>query len=99
IGRFVLILALGLLVPFLTRPPEIVAGHYQEWLDHLLHSSQERWPGFRDGWTVWISLRHQVRFADSPVPIREPIDSVWYRVLQVSSAAGALAWCLWQRRR
>ncbi len=99
IGRFLLVLLVGLLVPFLTRPPEIAAGHYQEWLEHLLSSSQERWPGFRDGWTAWLALRHQVTLAEGPVPLRAPIDALWYRVLQIVGAAGTLAWCLWQRRQ
>jgi hypothetical protein len=99
IGRFALALVLGFLVPFLTRSPGVVVGHYQEWLGHLANSGSERWPGFRDGWTAWIALRQQVKFADGPLPLREPIDSAWYRVLQGLGAAAALAWCLWQQRR
>lgn len=99
IGRFALAVVLGFLLPFLTRSPGVVVGHYQEWLGHLLNSGPERWPGFRDGWTAWIALRQQVEFADGPLPLREPIDTAWYRVLQGLAAAAALAWCLWQQRR
>jgi hypothetical protein len=98
-GRFAFALAVGFLVPFLTRPPETVLGHYREWAGHLRHSGSERWPGFRDGWTVWVVLRHVATGEAGPVPLREPMDSPWYRALQVLSAAGVLAWCLGQRRR
>jgi hypothetical protein len=33
------------------------------------------------------------------LPLREPIDGLWYRGLQLAGAAGSLAWCLWQQRR
>jgi hypothetical protein len=93
-GRFLLALAVGLALPFLTRSPVVVAHHYQEWLVHLVESSAMRWPGMRDGWTVWLLLENT--FSD--VPARDlqmtPIDSPAYRILQVLSAAAALAWCL-----
>ena len=98
-GRFVVALAVGFLAPLLTRPPETVLGHYREWAGHLRHSGSERWPGFRDGWTVWVVLRHVAAGETGPVPLREPIDAAWYRGLQLASAAGVLAWCLGQRRR
>ena len=34
-GRFALILMAGLLLPFLTRPPDIVFNHYREWLNQM----------------------------------------------------------------
>jgi hypothetical protein len=95
-GRFAVGLAVGFLLPFLTRPPETVLGHYREWAEHLRHSGSERWPGFRDAWTVWVVLRH---LEAGPVPLREPMDAAWYRVVQLASAAAVLAWCLGQRRR
>ncbi|HZY86068.1 MAG TPA: glycosyltransferase family 87 protein [Gemmataceae bacterium] len=98
-GRFAVALAVGGLLPFLTRPPEIVLGHYREWVGHLLGSGSERWPGFRDGWTVWLVLRHLAEGATGPLPVRAPIDSSFYRAVQLLSAGAALAWCLWQRRQ
>jgi alpha-1,2-mannosyltransferase len=98
-GRLAVALAVGGLLPFLTRPPEVVLGHYREWAPHLLGSGSERWPGFRDGWTVWLVLRHLAEGATGPLPVRAPIDSSLYRAVQLLSAGAALAWCLWQRRR
>jgi hypothetical protein len=98
-GRFAAALAVGFLVPFLTRPPETVLAHYREWVGHLQHSGGERWPGFRDAWTVWVVLRHTAAGEAGPLPLREPIDAAWYRGLQLASAAGVLAWCLGQQRR
>jgi hypothetical protein len=63
LGRFALALVPGLLLPFLTRPPEVVADHYREWATHLVSSSQERWPGFRDAWTAWLAVRQQATLA------------------------------------
>ena len=53
-GRLALFLAAGLLLPFLTRPPDIVFNHYREWLNQMAATGAERWPGFRDAWTVWL---------------------------------------------
>lgn len=97
--RLAIALLVGGLVPFLTRPPAIVLGHYQEWLGHLLASSGERWPGNRDGWTCWLVARWLVEGGSGPFAIRAPIDTSWYRLTQVMSAGLALLWCLWQQRR
>ena len=98
IGRFLLALAAGLLLPFLTKSPGVVLHHYRDWLAHLFGSSGERWPGFRDAWTVWLAVRTAV-FGEPPAltdPIAQPLA---YRTLQVASGLGVLAWCLWQRAR
>jgi hypothetical protein len=98
LGRFLLALAAGLLLPFLTKAPGVVLHHYRDWLAHLLGSSGERWPGFRDAWTVWLAARSVV-FGEPPAltdPIAHPLT---YRALQVASGLGVLAWCLWQRAR
>ncbi len=87
------------LLPFLTRPPDVVWEHYREWFDHLLQSGNGRWLGFRDGWTVWLVLRHLIGGETGPLPLREPMDSAWYRLVQLATAATALGWCLWQQRR
>ena len=97
-ARFLLFLGIGLLAPFLTRPPEIVLGHYQEWLRHLTHTGNERWPGFRDAWTVWLVLRHALQGRIGATALRAPLTSGVYRALQLITAITALAWCLWQRR-
>jgi hypothetical protein len=95
-------LALALLafavVPFLTRPPAAVVGHYVDWVTHLRESGGERWPGFRDAWTVWQVARHAAEGRGGPIPLEESLDCAPYRALQLLTALAALAWCLCQRR-
>ncbi|HVS35229.1 MAG TPA: glycosyltransferase family 87 protein [Gemmataceae bacterium] len=98
-ARFLLFLGLGLALPFLTRPPDMVANHYREWFYHLATTGSERWPGFRDAWTVWLVLREMLQGRFVAPPLREPVQSWIYRAVQLGTAAAALAWCLWQRRR
>ncbi|HEV3460358.1 MAG TPA: glycosyltransferase family 39 protein, partial [Thermoanaerobaculia bacterium] len=78
-ARFVLLLGLGLLVPFLTKSPDAVLGHYAEWAQHLTRSADERWLGFRDGWTVWVVCRHFIFGEAGELPLRGAIDAPWYR--------------------
>ncbi|MGD0655382.1 MAG: glycosyltransferase family 87 protein [Thermoguttaceae bacterium] len=85
--RFIIFAAALALLPFLTRPFNVVVGQYQEWYSSLMTDQiQERWPGFRDAWTIWENLW-------PPVSLRG------YQALQLASAAGVLLWCLYQRRR
>ena len=97
--RVALFLALGLLAPFLTRLPAVVVGHYREWFDQMGQLGGERWPGFRDGWTVWLVVRQWLNGVAGMPPLREPLHSGVYRGLQLLTAAAALLWCLWQRHR
>jgi hypothetical protein len=97
--RLALFLALGLLAPFLTRPPAVVLGHYREWFDQMAQLGGERWPGFRDGWTVWLVVRQWLTGQAGMPSLREPLHSGVYRGVQLLTGAGALVWCLWQRRR
>jgi hypothetical protein len=85
IGRFLVACAVFAAVPFLTRPPSIVAWQYAEWYRALIGPMQRRWEGYRDVWTIWQAFG----------PVRPGI----YKVLQLASALGVFAWCLWQRRR
>jgi alpha-1,2-mannosyltransferase len=99
VPRFALALVLGSLIPFLTSSPTWVLGQYSEWATHLVDSGTTRWPGFRDGWTLWLTVRHLVSGAEGPVPALTAVDSPIYRILQVLGAGATLAWCLWQRTR
>jgi hypothetical protein len=92
-------LAVGALVPFLSRPPETVLRHYAEWIEQQRSLSAERWPGFRDAWTVWQVARRGVTGEAGPVPLREPLESVSYRVFQLAAAGGCLCWCLVLQKR
>ncbi len=96
--RFAVALAAGALLPFLTRPPDVVFRHYAEWAAALTHTGGARWPGFRDAWTAWELGRDFVRGAVE-TDLTSHIDWAGYPVLQVFAAAAALAWCLWQRAR
>jgi hypothetical protein len=97
--RFSLAVAVGFLVPFLTRPPAVVLEQYAQWLEHLVHSGHDRWLGFRDGWTAWLAVRHLLGGLHGQLALCEPVSGPSYRLVQLSSAAAALGWCLWQQRR
>jgi alpha-1,2-mannosyltransferase len=84
--RFIIFFAALALLPFLTRPFNVVIEQYQEWHTSLITQEQGRWPGFRDAWTIWEN-------------IHQPVSLIGYKVLQLASAAGVLLWCLYQRRR
>jgi hypothetical protein len=96
--RLTAALVLGSLVPFVTRPPDVVLRHYAEWVAQLWHSGGTRWPGFRDAWTAWLVARHLLRGGGGAVPFLQPVAPAYVGV-QLLSAACALAWCLWQQAR
>jgi hypothetical protein len=99
-GRLALVLAVAFLVPFLTRPPDVVLRHYGEWLAHLAESSRWRWLGFRDAWTVWMVVRHVAEGAAGPLALKAPMgDALPYRAVQAATGLAVLAWCLWLQRR
>jgi hypothetical protein len=66
---------------------------------HLTGSAGERWLGFRDGWTVWVVVRHHLCGESGELPLRAPIDAPWYRALQLATALVVLGWCLYLQRR
>lgn len=84
--RFVIVVVVLALLPFLTRPFNMVVGQYQQWYFSLIEQNKGRWPGFRDAWTIWEN-------------IRPPVSRHVYQVLQLASAFLVLLWCLYQRRR
>jgi hypothetical protein len=97
--RFAVALALFAAVPFLTRPPAVVVEHYREWVHHLGESSHERWPGFRDAWTVWqVTSRLALGEPGLPPP-KEPLDSPAYRRIQLLTAFAVFLWSQWSRWR
>jgi hypothetical protein len=97
--RLLVVMAGLFVLPFLTRSPSVVLDHYGEWIDHLMDSGNTRWIGFRDGWTIWIVLRHLLGADAGDFTLCEPMNSCWYRLVQLTTAAGVLGWCLWQRHR
>ncbi len=97
--RFACALVALPLVPFLTRPPSLVLAHYAGWLGHLTASSGERWPGFRDAWTIWEVARHTFAASEGPLILDTSFNSPVYRTLQLTTAGAVLLWCLHLRRR
>jgi alpha-1,2-mannosyltransferase len=89
--RFAIVAIALALLPFLSRPPSVVIGQYQEWYVSLTGPQQHRWPGFRDAWTIWETMSKAFHWP--------PVSENRYRVLQLVSALAVLGWCLWQKRR
>jgi hypothetical protein len=98
VGRLSLALLAGCLIPFLTRPPGQVLGQYRDWIAHLTGFSQERWPGFRDAWTLWLVCRQYLGLEPVPLVLDAPLTSPIYRWLQILTGLAVLAWCLGQGR-
>ena len=98
IGRVLLALMVFALVPFLVKPPMIVVNHYQQLLVHLAESGPERWPGFRDAWTVYQVFERQFNGLPGIPPLKGTMSSPGiYRCIQLLAAIAALGWCLWQQ--
>jgi hypothetical protein len=97
-GRLALLLVLGLLLPFATRPAERVIDQYAGWWQQMCETGSERWPGFRDAWTLWQVIR-QPFTGESEIPLREPLTSPAYRVCQLATAGLAFLWVLGLARR
>lgn len=92
-------LAAIVVVPFLLGPPAMVWRHHEEWVCHLASSSSERWPGFRDAWTLYQAGLQLVGLAPGPLAMEEPLASPWYRGVQLLAAGAALGWCLLRKLR
>jgi hypothetical protein len=97
--RFAVTLAVLAVAPFLTRPPDVVVNHYRDWGQHLTATSHERWPGFRDAYTVWQVGREYAAGVRGVPWLKEPLDSTVYRGLQLLTAFAALTWSQWVQRR
>jgi hypothetical protein len=98
-GRILCLTAAGFLLPFLTRPPAVVCEQYRGWIAHLVEFSAWRWPGFRDGWTVWLVLRHVASSGTGLPDLRQPVDAAWYPILEVLAGLAVLGVCLGLQRR
>lgn len=98
IGRSLLLLFLSFLIPFLTRPPGIVWQQYVAWGTQMQSLAHERWPGFRDGWTVFIVFEHLWQFGSGLPDLKAPLDSMIYSVIQLVTGGLTLLWCLRLKR-
>lgn len=92
-------LLLGFLLPFLTRPPVQVVFQYREWVNHLIYSQADRWPGFRDGWYLYLTWHQQFSGRPLDPEFWHESAATWYQVIQ---ALGGLlaAWVVlyWKLR-
>jgi hypothetical protein len=98
-GRFLLALLPFALCPFLTRPPEIVLEQYVSLGHHLTESSNLRWPGFRDAWTLWAVARQQWTGTLETFSVSAPLDGAWYRWVQMGAGLVTFLWCALLRWR
>ncbi len=93
--RFAVACVALLAIPFLTRPPDTVVWQYHQWYVDLVGPLQNRWPGYRDAWTVWEMLCSW--FGGQADWSRESARLV-FMAIQLATSAAVLGWCLWQSR-
>lgn len=96
IGRLLAVSGVLALIPFLTRPPQIVLWQYQEWYRSLVGPLQGRWGGYRDAWTIWEEVAPLFGLQSNwSCATSRPI----YMGIQLATSLAVLVWCLWQRKR
>ena len=84
------------LLPFLTRPSDLVFDHYRGWIDDLDEVGNIRWLVFamvgqsRSSFNICLA-------AAGRFDLGEPMDSFGYRLVQLTTASSVLVWCLWQQ--
>lgn len=86
-------------VPFATRPFDLVLGAYRDWGLHLWETSSWRWVGLRDAYTVWQVATEDPAGMSLVDWLEQPLHSIGYRVLQLTTAFAALAWSQYLRWR
>jgi hypothetical protein len=94
-ARFLVLLAVGLVLPFLMQRPGYVADQYLGWLHHLESSDRHDLP--RELWYRDVELLCWA--------CHVPLSTAAYRGIQLLAAAGCAGTCLaarragWERRR
>ncbi len=96
--RVAVLLLAGLVLPFATRPATVVVEQHVGWLQQMRDTADERWPGFRDAWTLWRVVTNPPQ-GDLREYLREPIETPVYRLVQLATAGLAFLWVVWLRRR
>ena len=84
--RFAVALLVLAAVPLLTKPLPIVLARYHDWYTAMMGPMLQIRHEYRDAWTIWELF-----------PL--PVDLTGYLGLQLSTATGTLALCLWQKQR
>src|SRR5262249_25565000 len=98
-ARLLVVLAVLGLLPFLTRPSDVVVGQYRSWVGHLTRSGPERWPGNRDAFTLWQAVRETLSERSRPFPYKQPFQRASFGLVRLGRAALLRAGCLVLRRR
>jgi hypothetical protein len=84
VGRLLVALAAGLIVPFLVQEPQYVSGQYLAWLHHLQSNDRQNLPVelvYRDIRLLWHAWQM-------------PLSATAYAVIQFLAGAGIAALCL-----
>lgn len=81
--RWGVIVAMLAAAPLLSHPPEYVVKYYGMWQACLAERQidAQRWPGYRDAWTLWETLIG-------------PVNKHVYTTVQLGTAAMLAGWCL-----
>lgn len=85
-GRFLVAMAAGALLPFLTQPFSVVCDQYRDWFALLGTLSTVLTHSYRDIWTLSLLF-------DRPVP------ATAYRIAQAAAGLIVLSHCHWQSKR
>ena len=78
------------LLPFLTRDPDTVIWQYGEWVRHLQSTQDIRWPGYRDGWFIILSVAEWLRSDSFNQSFWDCSPPLFYKIVQVASGLGCL---------
>ena len=82
IPRFLAAFVLVGLLPLVAKTPAQVLTLYQQWLACLAErmAGGERWPGYRDAWTIWENLA-------------PPVNRHVFSAMSLAAGLLAAAWC------
>ncbi len=82
VPRFLAAFVLVGLLPLVAKTPAQVLTSYQQWLACLAErmAGGERWPGYRDAWTIWENLA-------------PPVNRHVFSAMSLAAALLAAAWC------
>lgn len=84
--RYLAAMGLGLLLPFLTKNPELVQAQYASWMAHLLDST--------------AIMRERMRSIDQLFVIyARPLDPAAFAVVEAAAGAAVFGLCLWFARQ
>ena len=82
VPRFAAAIVLIGLLPLLSKSPAQVLASYHQWFACLLErmATGERWPGYRDAWTIWENLA-------------PPVNRQAFSAMSLAAALLTAIWC------